>query len=95
MLTLDRTFALLRSWRPQRVAAIGIVVGRKVECESSVFVVLLDFHFEFEGRSHQARTRAAAFAEAARAQAALAQWPIGSFRRLTFSPGCPEAVSLA
>ncbi len=95
MMTVGRAFAQLRKWRHQRAAATGIVVGRRVEWERGAFVVLLDLHFEYVGRSHQAQARVAAFDDEAEAQAALLRWPIGSFRRLTFAPECPEAVSMA
>ena len=91
---VGRAFAALRNWQRQRVAATGIVVGRRVARVDAGFVVLLDLHFEYEGRSHQVQARAAAFDDAGQAQAGLAKWPIGSFERLTFLPGCPEVVSL-
>lgn len=95
MMILGRAFAQLRNWRPQRAAATGIVVGRRVESDRAAFIVLLDLHFEYQGRSHQVQARVAAFDDAAEAQAALVRWPIGSFRRLTFAPESPEAVSMA
>lgn len=95
MMTVGRAFAQLRNWRHRRAAATGIVVGRRVEWDRAAFVVLLDLHFEYEGHSHQAQARVAAFEVESEAHAALLRWPIGSFRRLTFAPECPEAVSMA
>ena len=85
----------LRHWRSRQAGTTGIIVSRKVMRERSAYVVLLDLHFEYEGRSHHTQARVAEFPDASQAQSALAEWPIGSFRRLTFSPGCPESGRLA
>jgi hypothetical protein len=95
MTIAGNALAWLRNRRNPRVAATGIIVGRKVECEESAYAVLIDLHYEYEGRSYQSQARVAVFADAERARSALAHWPIGSFQPLTFVAGSPEYVSVA